>query len=61
MGKSLFFKNNEYLEDTRLLIATTGLQNEEHWFNGKIKSSFFQLKGIVESVFSSLGVALKRK
>jgi phenylalanyl-tRNA synthetase beta chain len=44
-----------------LLIATAGLQNEEHWFNGKIKSSFFQLKGIVESVFSSLGVAFEEE
>ena len=60
-GKAYSFKNNEYLEDTRLLIATAGLQNEEHWFNGKIKSSFFQLKGIVESVFSSLGVIFEEE
>ena len=55
-GKVYSEKGNEYEEENRLLIATTGLQNEEHWFNGKLESSFFQLKGIIESVFKSLGI-----
>ncbi len=55
-GKVYSESGNEYEQENRLLIATTGLQNEEHWFNGKLESSFFQLKGIVESVFKSLGI-----
>ena len=34
----------------------SGLQNNEHWFNGKLQSSFFQIKGVVESIFKSFGV-----
>jgi phenylalanyl-tRNA synthetase beta chain len=55
-GKVYSEKGNEYEQENRLLIATTGLQNKEHWFNGKLESSFFQLKGIIESVFKSLGI-----
>ena len=55
-GKVYSENENGYEQENRLLIATTGLQNEEHWFNGKLESSFFQLKGIIESVFKSLGV-----
>lgn len=55
-GKVYSENGNKYDQENRLLIATTGLQNEEHWFNGKLESSFFQLKGIIESVFKSLGI-----
>ena len=55
-GKVYSENVNQYDQENRLLIATTGLQNEEHWFNGKLESSFFQLKGIIESVFKSLGM-----
>ena len=55
-GKVYSIDENVHKEENRLLIATTGLQNEEHWFNGKLESSFFQLKGIIDSVFKSLGV-----
>ena len=55
-GKVYSENRNQYDQENRLLIATTGLQNEEHWFNGKLESSFFQLKGIIESVFKSLGM-----
>jgi len=55
-GKVYSENGNKYDQKNRLLIATTGLQNEEHWFNGKLESSFFQLKGIIESVFKSLGI-----
>jgi len=54
-GKVYSKNRDEYEQENRLLIATTGLQNEEHWFNGKLETTFFQLKGIVESVFKSLG------
>ena len=55
-GKVYSENRNQYDQENRLLIATTGLQNEEHWFNGKLESSFFQLKGIIESLFKSLGM-----
>ena len=55
-GKVYSINENVHREENRLLIATTGLQNEEHWFNGKLESSFFHLKGIIESIFKSLGV-----
>jgi phenylalanyl-tRNA synthetase beta chain len=41
-GKVYSENGNKYDQENRLLIATTGLQNEEHWFNGKLESSFFQ-------------------
>jgi phenylalanyl-tRNA synthetase beta chain len=55
-GKVYSKNGNKFAQENRLLVATTGLQNEEHWFNGKLESSFFQLKGIIESVFKSLGI-----
>ena len=60
-GKVYSENGNKYDQENRLLIATTGLQNEEHWFNGKLESSFFQLKGIIESVFKSLGIYYETK
>ena len=60
-GKVYSENENKYDQENRLLIATTGLQNEEHWFNGKLESSFFQLKGIIESVFKSLGIYYETK
>jgi phenylalanyl-tRNA synthetase beta chain len=55
-GKVYSKNGDKYDQENRLLVATTGLQNEEHWFNGKLESSFFHLKGIIESVFKSLGI-----
>jgi phenylalanyl-tRNA synthetase beta chain len=55
-GKVYSENGNKFSQENRLLVATTGLQNEEHWFNGKLESSFFQLKGIIESIFKSLGI-----
>ena len=55
-GKTYQLKNDKYKEEEHLLIAISGLQNDEHWFNGKQKSSFHQLKGLVESIFKMLGI-----
>ena len=60
MGKVYSENGNKYDQENRLLIATTGLQNEEHWFNGKLER-VFQLKGIIESVFKSLEYIMKQK
>ena len=54
-GKIYQLKNNQPKEEERLLIALSGLQNEEHWYNSKTSVSFYQLKGIVEQLFASIG------
>ena len=55
-GKVYGQKDNHFLEKNNLLISVSGLQNNEHWFNGKLQSSFFQIKGVVESIFKSFGI-----
>ena len=55
-GKVYGKKNTHFIENNNLMIIASGLQNKEHWFNGKLQSSFFQIKGIVESIFKLLGV-----
>ena len=55
-GKVYGKKNTDFIEKNNLLIIVSGLQNNEHWFNGKLQSSFFQIKGLVESIFKSFGV-----
>lgn len=55
-GKIYKLNDESYNEEEHLVIALSGLQNEEHWFNGKLSSSFYQLKGMVESIFDKLGV-----
>lgn len=55
-GKIYQTKNNTIKEEQHLTIGLSGLQNEEHWFNGKSPVSFFQLKGLVQSIFELLGI-----
>jgi len=55
-GKVYSKIDSSYNEDLQLVIATSGLQNKEHWFNSKQESSFYQIKGIVETILDSLGV-----
>ena len=55
-GKVYCKENTHFIEKNNLLIIVSGLQNNEHWFNGKLQSSFFQIKGLVESIFKSFGV-----
>ena len=56
-GKTYQKVEATFIEKKQLVIGISGLQNEEHWFNGKQPSSFFQLKGIVESIFKMLGIS----
>ena len=42
--ENLSTKNNQPKEEERLLIALSGLQNEEHWYNSKTSVSFISLK-----------------
>ena len=55
-GRTYSFQNGKYLEVNELIITVSGLQNNEHWYNGKLSSSLFQLKGIIESIFKLFGV-----
>ena len=55
-GKVYSQKNTHFIEKNNLLIIASGLQNNEHWFNGKLQSSFFQTKGVIESIFKSFGI-----
>tara|TARA_B100001287_G_scaffold70393_1_gene58027 strand:- start:32180 stop:34615 length:2436 start_codon:yes stop_codon:yes gene_type:complete len=55
-GKTYNLGNSKFQEKDHLLIGLSGLQNEEHWYNGKEQTSFYQLKGIVESIFKMLGI-----
>ncbi|MBM78458.1 MAG: phenylalanine--tRNA ligase subunit beta [Crocinitomicaceae bacterium] len=55
-GKVYQTKNDKFKEQQHLTIGLSGLQNDEHWFNGKSPVSFFQLKGIVQSILELLGL-----
>lgn len=55
-GKVYNLKNAHFIEKNNLIITVSGLQNDEHWFNGKLQTSFFQIKGIVESIFKTFGI-----
>ena len=55
-GKVYQVKNEKFKEQQHLTIGLSGLQNDEHWFNSKSPVSFFQLKGIVQSIFELLGL-----
>ena len=54
-GRTYKLQDEKYIESNELVIAISGLQNNEHWYNGKSPSTFFQLKGIIESIFKLFG------
>ncbi|MEC8407122.1 MAG: hypothetical protein VXZ14_01045, partial [Bacteroidota bacterium] len=58
-GKTYQLNENKFQEEKHLIIALKGLQHEEHWYDGKKETSFHQLKGYVESIFSLLGITLE--
>ncbi|MAJ05973.1 MAG: phenylalanine--tRNA ligase subunit beta [Crocinitomicaceae bacterium] len=55
-GRTYKVQNEKYIESNELVITISGLQNNEHWYNGKSPSTFFQIKGIVESIFKLFGI-----
>ena len=55
-GKTYQLNQNKFQEENQLIITLKGLQHEEHWYEGKKETSFYQLKGYVESIFSLLGI-----
>tara|TARA_B100001248_G_scaffold118676_1_gene88706 strand:+ start:1444 stop:3858 length:2415 start_codon:yes stop_codon:yes gene_type:complete len=54
-GRTYKVQDEKYIESNELVITISGLQNNEHWYNGKSPSTFFQLKGIIESIFKLFG------
>ena len=54
-GKVYKSKKKKLIEEEHLIIALSGLQNEEHWYNSKTAVSFYQLKGIINSLLSTFG------
>ncbi len=54
-GRTYSLQDEKYIESNELVITISGLQNNEHWYNGKSPSTFFQLKGIIESIFKLFG------
>ena len=55
-GKTYKKVSNKFREEENLIIALSGLQNEEHWYNSKNSVSYFQLNGIVSQILATLGL-----
>ena len=55
-GKVYKSIEDSFKEEENLVIALSGLQNKEHWFNSKSEVSFFQLKGIINKLFGSFNL-----
>lgn len=55
-GKSYQHVEGKYLENNQLVLAGTGKKSEENWSNSAQDFSFFTLKGVVQNVFSKLGL-----
>ena len=55
-GKNYHYIDGNYNEDKHLVLYLTGNTHPEHWGSPAQKVSFFQLKGIVESLFERLGL-----
>lgn len=52
----VYGKNEDCSEGSRLAIFVTGRKSSERWNSDDSKSDFFELKGILEAVISSLGL-----
>lgn len=55
-GKTYHQYESGYVENKHLSILITGNRNSENWTNTSKTSDFFYLKGIIEQLFSRLGV-----
>ena len=55
-GKNYHYIDGNYNEDKHLVLYLTGNTHPEHWGSPAQKVSFFQLKGVVESLFERLGL-----
>ncbi|MFD1552837.1 phenylalanine--tRNA ligase subunit beta [Putridiphycobacter roseus] len=55
-GKVYAKHEQDYIETEKLAIWLSGNVNKENWADVKKEQSFFTLKGIVESIFTKLGL-----
>ena len=55
-GKNYHFTEGKYTESKHLAIYLTGNTQSEHWGAAAQKTTFFQLKGVVETLFERLGL-----
>jgi phenylalanyl-tRNA synthetase beta chain len=58
-GKTYHKLPSGYEENKHLTMFITGNSNAENWFSGNTKSSFFQFKGYLNTVFSRIGLDAK--
>lgn len=55
-GKIYKKVESKYIENTRLNLFLTGLQEEESWNSSKEKVSFYEAKGYLELILNKLGI-----
>ena len=55
-GKNYHFTEGKYTETKHLAIYLTGNTQSEYWGAAAQKTTFFQLKGVVETLFERLGL-----
>ncbi len=60
-GKSYHKFGEGYVENKHLSIVATGDTKDENWISSTEKISFFQLKGVVESILKRLGLRSRTK
>lgn len=56
-GKTYNKSGEKWIENKHLTLTVTGNRNEAHWNQSERKSDFFFLKGTVDAVLNSLGIA----
>ncbi len=55
-GKVYSKNDSGYQENKRLILAITGSKNQENWSNSKESTTYFTLKGVVDSMLEKLGL-----
>jgi phenylalanyl-tRNA synthetase beta chain len=55
-GKVYHNYNEKLEEEARLIVALSGNKNDETWNSQHSQFNFFSLKGLVEGIFSKLGI-----
>ncbi|MEO9257471.1 MAG: phenylalanine--tRNA ligase subunit beta, partial [Crocinitomicaceae bacterium] len=60
-GKIYKKESGKLIENKRLIIALTGRKEEENWSNSPQQASFYTLKGIVNALYTKLGLKASTK
>jgi len=56
-GKIYFRTKENYIEQSRLMLAITGNKKPENWIDQAQKSSFYTMKGLVNTMLTQLGLS----